>query len=295
MNISFSPQYQTGSLNLSYRSNANLSKNALVKSQKNEKSNDMKKNSIFRNSIGISLGGNSKKNSILRSLMEKKTNLIDSKNAFMEKALKNGEDPLSIKEKTESIDQQIEEIDKQINKIQLEEQRKSMGNEDKDKKSEKAKQTSNGVSSNGVKKDSSMDNILSLSSNLTKTKNLSSQRNIMVADAKVLEAEIKVDKGRGINPVEKRKHLAKMKDNIGDITEKLGEYLNDVNTKIKNNTKSNVVNKNEQIKDVTRNRNTENSVELLMKQQQASQKIKHYKDNINYKAKYKGEKMDIIA
>lgn len=57
----------------------------------------------------------------------------------MERGLKNGNDPLTIKEKLQSIDKQIKEIDKQINDLQLEEQRNSMGIESKDKGKNKKK------------------------------------------------------------------------------------------------------------------------------------------------------------
>ncbi len=46
--------------------------------------------------------------------MEQKSNLMESKNSIMERGLKNGNDPLTIKEKLQSIDKQIKEIDKQI-------------------------------------------------------------------------------------------------------------------------------------------------------------------------------------
>lgn len=299
MSISFSPQQQIGSTNSSYYSNVNLPKNTPVNDRKSERRDVENKSSMSINSMGTSLGGKPKRNSMLKSLMEQKINLIDSKNKFMEKAVKNGDDPLSIKEKIKGMDKQIKEINKQISKIQLEEQRKAIGNEDKIKKSKSSKQTSNDVSPNEAQTDCSMESILSLSCDLRKTKELSHQRNKMAGDARVLAAEIKVDEGRGIDPVAKRKQLDKMKDNVENITEKLGEYSKDVNTKVNNNTQSNVsnnvVDKNEQKKDVGSRGNVENLVELLINQQQASQSIKHYKDNINYEAKYKGEKINIIA
>jgi hypothetical protein len=297
MRIAFSPQSQMSSANFRYHSNRNVAKNAIVNNSQAEKNHAVKKDSIFRSNMDIGLGGKPKKNNMLKNLMEQKTNLIDSKNEFMEKALKNGEDPRSIKKQLEGIDKQIEEIDKQINKIQLEEQRKAVGNEDKKKKLKSSKQKSNDISENDMKKKQVMESIVSLSGNLKKTKALSSQRNKMMGEARVLESEIKIDEGRRINPLQKKKQLAEIKVNVAKIGEKLGEQLKDSNNKIKNNIKikseNNSISRNETNKDESKK--IENSVGNLINKQQALQKIKQYKENNNYKSKYNEDKLNIIA
>ncbi|MCY6371156.1 hypothetical protein [Clostridium ganghwense] len=294
MRISFSPQPQIGLVNLSYGSNNNLTKNTVDNNGKSQR-----RNIANKNSMGKFLGGKLKRNNILENLMKQKENLMDSKNTIMERGLKNGENPKSIEEKLESIDKQIEEIDKQVNELQLEEQRKAIGTEDKKKKGKSSKQKTNKDSTNDIQTDRSMDNILSLSSNLSQAKALSSQKNIMSGDAKVLEGEIKIDKSRGINPVRKKKRLAEMKDNIEEITEKIGKHLKDVTTKsdnkIQNNTSNNIVDKSEQSKKINSSINTENAEKLLIKQQQIAQNIKQYIDNNNDKVEYSGEKINIVA
>lgn len=289
MNIS-----RIGSSNSNYYSNSNSSKNTVDNSRKTTNHQTQRKNSMPKNNIGISSLGNSKKNSILENLMKQKENLTDSKNTLMEKASKNGNDPLSIKEKVEDINKQIQEIDKQINNLKLEDQRNALGVEDKSKNTEKTKKKLNNESHESAQKDSSMDNILDLSGSLTKSKTLSRQRNTMTGNAKVLEGEIKADERRGINPVRKKDQLAEMKDKIENITKNLVHNLNDVNTKTNNktqsNTSNNAVNKNEAIKDIS-SVTEENVDKLLIKQQQAEQNIKHYID----KDSDTGEKIDIMG
>ncbi|MCC5426442.1 hypothetical protein LMP49_04815 [Clostridium botulinum] len=182
MNISFSPKQQMGSINLNYPSNAKTFIN-------NKKS--QRQDLINKDNRAASFKGNFRKNDILKNLMKQKSNLMESKNSIMERGLKNGNDPLAIKEKLESIDKQIKEIDKQINDLQLEEQRNSMGIEskdkDKNKKNQNSKKTSNTYSEKDMKTSESMDNLLSISNNLSKAKSLSSQKTLMSGTARVLD------------------------------------------------------------------------------------------------------------
>ncbi|WP_454051873.1 hypothetical protein [Clostridium sp. Marseille-Q7071] len=174
MRISFSSQQYMKQINLRHPSSNSLTKNSNNSNERTEKNNTLNKNSM-----SVSLGKKSKKNSMLESLIEQKVNLMDSKNDIIEKALENGESPSSIKEKLDNIDKQIEEINEQISKIQCEEQRKSLGTEDISKKKEKLKEKSNKLSVGESNKDNSeekMTSVLSLSNNLSQAKALSSQK-----------------------------------------------------------------------------------------------------------------------
>lgn len=294
MNISFSPQQGICSVNFSYRSNTNSPKNSLDNTGKIKKCNIMNKNSMSK-TAGIKL----KRNNILENLMKQKENLMDNKNALRERSLQKCEDPRSINEKLESIDKQIEEINKQVSELQLEEQRKAIGTEDKNKKCKNSKQKSNKDYLNSMKTAPSMDSVLNLSTDLKKAKALSSQRNLMSGEARILDFEIQIDIKKGINPVMKKKYLAKMEDNIERITEKLGNHLKDVNTKISNNTQSNssndMVGKNEQSMDATISGKPKGGDRMLIKQNQVAQNIKHYKDNMKDTVKENGKKINIIA
>lgn len=109
------------------------------------------------------------------------------------------------------------------------------------------------------------------------------KENLMSSKARVLDFEIKTDEKRGINPVSKKAHLAKMKDNIEKITEKLGNHLKNVNGKISSNTQSSssneIIKKNQQSEDTTISGKRETGDKMLIKQQQAVHNINHYKNN----------------
>ncbi len=284
MNISFSPKHKMGSINLNYPSNTK----PFINNKKSQR-----QALINKDKMATSFRGNPRKNDILKNLMEQKSNLMESKNSIMEKGLKDGNDPLTIKEKLESIDKQIKEIDKQINDLQLEEQRNSMGIEgkDKDKKKQNSKKTSNASSKKDIKTNESMDNLLSVSNNLSKAKFLSSQKTLMSGTARVLDCEIKIDEKRGLDPVNKKKQLDKIKNGLENINKELGKDLKNIN----NNTENNTTNNNEQSNDVESNSTLENSNELSIKQQQVAQNINHYKNNLPDKSKDNKEQINIKA
>lgn len=297
MRISFSSQQYVRPVNLHHSSNNSFIKNSNDNNGRTEKNNTMNKSSM-----AVSLGRKSKKNNMFENLIEQKVNLMDRKNDIIEKALENGESPSAIKEKLDNIDKQIEEINEQISKIQCEEQRKSLGTEDASKKKEKLKEKSNKLSaeeSNGDNSKEKITSVLSLSNNLSQAKALSSQRTSMSGEVRVLESEIKLDESRGIETIEKRKSVAKIKENIENITEKINDKLTDTNNKFENsvgsNRLNNVIYKSEESKNTSNNDNTQKDDKLLIKQQQTAENIKHYSENINEKDKYEGEKIDAIA
>ena len=294
MHISFSPQQRIGLANLSYRSNDSSTKNVLDNNEKIEKHAGMNKKNMDK-----SLGGSLRKNNVLESLMKQKENLMDSKSAIMEKALKDGDNPSSIKEKLKDIDKQIEEIDKQMNKVQLEEQRKALQIEDKDK--DKTNKISNEASTEDVKKGISkdeMNSMLSLSGSLSQAKVLSSQRTSMSGEARVLKCEIKIDEERGINPINKKKHVAQLEENIENISEKISDNLKEVNNKNKDSIQGNIskndASKNKQNKDLDNKSNLENEDKLVI-EQQVAQNIKHYRDNLADNAENNSEKINAMA
>ncbi|MCT4594784.1 MAG: hypothetical protein N4A57_11025 [Anaeromicrobium sp.] len=273
MRIGISTQRQIGSVNSNYLYKSNLSKKQVGKNRNDNKVNNHNKKSMVISGKAMALGGKKNKNNRLEKLMEQKTNLINNKSTFMEKALKRGEDPRTIKEKVKSMNEQIEKIDKEINKIQLEEQHKASGKEDKSKKSKK--------SENSIKdeeKKSSMDSIISITSHMKKIENLSRHRTQMVGEKRVLKSEIKIDEGRGINPVNKRKRLEKLDDNIKNIAEKFGQELNE---EIKKNGQGNDLN--------DEKKKSGKPINMIVKKEQA------YGNHNNYKSKDKGGEINIIA
>ncbi|MBI6872414.1 hypothetical protein [Clostridium aciditolerans] len=297
MRISFSSQQHIGLVNLSYRSNDSSTKNVLDNNEKTEKHLGINKKNMDK-----SLEASLRKNNILENLMKQKENLMDSKSAIMEKALKDGDNLSSVKEKLKDIDKQIEEIDKQMNKIQLEEQRKALGNEGKDKKGKETNKISNETSTEdekiGIPKDK-MDSMLSLSGSLSQAKALSSQRTSISGEARVLKFEIKIDEGRGINPINKKKRVAQLDENIENINEKINDKLKEVNNQNNDNvqadTSKNAAAKNKKSKDLSSKSNLESEDKLVIEQQKAEQKLKHYNDNSANSAENNGKKINATA
>ncbi|MDQ0175286.1 hypothetical protein [Bacillus chungangensis] len=282
MYISFSPQQQIGLANVSYQSHHHLPKNTIDNNGMSGRREAVNKGMIFGNSMGTSLGGKAKKNSMLDSLIQQKENLLESKNALIEKNLENGGNLLSIKEKLESIDKQIQEVNEQISKIHFEEQQKALNMEGKSKKTENTNQTADNDSSHWVQTDDSinkMNGVVYLSSQLSQVKALSSQKTSLSGEVRILNYEIKLDESRRVNPAAKRQKVAKIEDNIKKMDEIIGDSLKNVNTKIKDSTLTNKVDKNEESKIKNSNKNIEDTDKSLMKL--AEQKYQNDSDNIN--------------
>ncbi len=275
----------------------NLSSNK----DKSVKDDDGEERSIAKSMKNGSKSGKTKKKSPLELLMEQKSNLEDSKNAIMTEGLKNGESSSSIKQKTAEIDNQIQEIDGQISKLQLEEKRKALGTENKDKsKNKKPKEeTSNNDSESDLKKTSSLNGVLDISAGFKNLKNLSHIRNTIKGNIKELEGDIEYDiKFRHIDPVASKKTLAKMKESINNVEEKLGDSIKDINNKTKNNikeqTSKTVVHRNEKSKSTTAE-DSGDANKVAIAQQKVEENIQHYVDNVEGKSKSNGENIDNIA
>lgn len=221
MQISFSSYSRTSLTSLSYASNE---KN---KNTRNEVNYHTSKNKSINSGIQL------KKNSLLESLIKQKEKLMESKQTILDRVAKGNNDPASIKEKLEEIDKQMEEIDKQITKLQLEEQQKKMGSKNKEGKKENLQNTYDKNPSHDDSNDSSMKNLLESSTSLGKVKFFSRQRKEVSGKIKVLNAEIRADEKRGINPTNKKEAANKLQNSMESIEEKFGETLKDTKTKVK--------------------------------------------------------------
>lgn len=210
MHISISTQTQSNSNKFGY--------NSIGKTDENKKTSLLK----------------SKSNDIIKGLMKQRDNLIESKQKLIDRKLKEGESS-GINEQLKDIDKQIEEVNSQISKIQLEDQRKALGTEDKDKQSKTSKEKQEKTTGNSNKTDGSveMSNILTMANNVGQTKILLAQRNSMIRETGVINEEIKLDVSRGVNPKAKIKRVSEMEENISNIGNRVGNILNE-NEKVSN-------------------------------------------------------------
>ena len=261
-------------------------------SNNNSNINNKSKNHKLANEGSNSL----KKNDPLKDLMDQKEKIGDTRQKYLDNALNKNESPQTIKEKLAEYDKQISDIDKQINELKLEEQNKHIGNDDKDKKNDKAKNDSNDINSSGNSKaDTSnkmINNLISISNNMSQAKVLSSQKVLETGQIKVLECEIKIDEGRNpLGNARKRKQVTKLQDNIQKIEKDIGDKLN---SNISDYNLSNVVNEDEQNENSEEEKSAKSS-EGSVKDSKLLQTIKNYKDNLNDKTQTNGQKLNSIA
>jgi hypothetical protein len=249
------------------------------KTLKSKNDNALEKDNLSKSNSNISL----KKNDPLQQLMEQKQNILDSKQKYLDNALAKNESANSIKDRVKEYEKQLSDIDKQINELKLEEQKKTMSNDDheKDKKTDKSDDNSNGNKTQGNSKlengDHMMDHLVSISNNLSEAKSLSREKTLASGEKNVLKNEIKIDEGRGLNPFKKRERVAKLEDNINNIEKKIGENLEDSTS----SNKSVITNKNEKVNSKNPDEsdsNKENSPKSI-EDLNILQTIKFYKDN----------------
>ncbi|NMM62144.1 hypothetical protein HBE96_05465 [Clostridium sp. P21] len=243
--------------------------------------------------------GKTKKKSPLEILMEQKSQLEDNKNTIVAEGLKNGEDAVSIKQKTADIDKQIQELDNQISKLQLEDKRKALG-EDKSKNKKSKGEVSNNNSESNSKKTASLDGLLNVSVGFNNFKNLSHIRNNIKGNIRELKADIEFDvKFRHIDPVTSKKNLAKMEESINNVDEKISESLKDINNETKRNIKAKnsdtIIDINGEPNHKTSNSSSEDKSKLSIEQQKIEENIKRYVDNVKDKSISNGEKINNIA
>lgn len=262
------------------------------KTPKFKKENITEKNTSTQNNVNKPL----KKNDPLKDLMEQKQKIADSRSKYLEDALSKKESAESIKQNLAEYDNQLSKIDKQISDIKLADQKKKLGTDDKDKKNDKTYANSNNTDTqDNSKLDKSsemMNNLVSISNNMSQSKILSAEKASESGEIKVLEWEIKRDEGK--NPVgnaRKIKDVSKLEDNIEKIEKTIGNKLN---PNISNNNSNNVVNKNEQSENLEEEKSAKN-LDVSVNNSKFLQTIKNYKDNIDEKTLTAGEKFNSVA
>ena len=215
-----------------------------------------------------------KKNNVLESLMKQKENLMESKKQLMQKASEKGDSISTIKDSIKSIDEQIEQIDNEISKIQLEDQRKALGAEDKEKENKKTKKTTDNEDLSS--------NIVSLSNNQSQVNKLLSQKTSISGEVRVLESEIKLDMARGVDPVAKQKRVTQLKNNLEDIGEKVSDKIADEEDKTSHSNNS-------------VNIESKQNVYIMQMKKKAEKSIKVYTNNLDDNQDYNGDKFDNLA
>lgn len=177
-----------------------------------------------KEAVSVSISPLGKANSLVEVLMKQKQQIIENKNDLIGKTLEKGEGMDSIKSQLENYEEQLKDIDAQITQIMTEysrqETEKQKGITYEAPKTEKGYQTE------------LSNTILGSSSSLNQTQVVSSAKNRIDGEARVLESEIKLDGARGGASTSKKERLAELQKQSANISAQIGEDLVDVNEEI---------------------------------------------------------------
>ena len=176
-----------------------------------------------RDTVTISfLGQNS--NSRIRNLMEQKQSLLERKNQWVNSALENGQDIKSIHDMLESYEEQLNELEQQIsqemarqNSGQPEKVQSSKNDEPKTKQEIEQEKISN---------------LVDLSSGMSQIRTVQSSQTQVEGEARVLESEIKMDKGRmGDTEItaKKEEKLAQLQQKAAELTANTVKISGEIN------------------------------------------------------------------
>ncbi|EHJ00752.1 hypothetical protein CDLVIII_4229 [Clostridium sp. DL-VIII] len=188
-------------------------------------------NNLINNNTGTSLTTN---DSQIKALTEEKENLEKqvkelrdgsnkSKSATNIKIVGDNSTDALIK----NLQEQVTEIEKQITTLKTEKITKKAENMEAN--------TNQNSSSSGEK-------LIFLDTSMNSIKTQFSVKQKLTGSSKVLESEIQIDKGRGVDTTKKEETLSKIKDNIKKLNDDIGSRLKFIN----NNAETSNVNKEEE-------------------------------------------------
>lgn len=187
---------------------------------------DLTRQQRNRDSIFISKQG--KKESIIQQLMNQKQLIQESKNAELKRGL---EDGYINEDKLAEYDEQLEMIDRQIAEATTEQ-----SVEDDKEKNENL--TNNKVITEKEYEQRNMMNIMSNSLGMEQVEVISSVKDEMNGEARVLKAEIKSDGDRALES--KKKRVQEIEARTTDLLEQVGDKTTDINNNI-TESKDNVI------------------------------------------------------
>ncbi len=173
----------------------------------------------------LSISGQGKKQNIIQQLMNQKQLIQESKDAEMKRGLENG---YVNQDKIDEYNEQLEMLDKQIAEAAAK-QAAEEGDEQESKLSD-----SNKVMSEEEYEQRRMMDILDLSSGVEQAETISSAKEKMDGEARVLKAEIKSDGGKALES--KRERVQEIEARSADLLEQVGEKISDTNETVTDST-----------------------------------------------------------
>ena len=180
-----------------------------------------------RDTVTISFLGQSS-NSRIRNLMEQKQSLLERKNQWVNSALENGQDIKSIHDMVESYEEQLNELEQQIS------QEMARQNSGKPEKVQSAKKNNEPKTKQAIEQEKISD-LVDLSSGMSQIRTVQSSQTQVEGEARVLESEIKMDKGRmGDTEIiaKKEEKLAQLQQKATELTANTVKISGEINEKI---------------------------------------------------------------
>ena len=180
-----------------------------------------------RDTVTISfLGQNS--NSRIRNLMEQKQSLLERKNQWVNSALENGQDIKSIHDMLESYEEQLNELEQQIS------QEMTRQNSGQPEKAQSSKKNNEPKTKQAIEQER-ISNLAELSSGMSQIRTVQSSQTQVEGEARVLESEIKMDKGRrGDTEIiaKKEEKLSQLQRRAAELTANTVKISREINEKI---------------------------------------------------------------
>lgn len=168
-------------------------------------------------------------NSRIKSLMGQKQFLLERKNELIHSALENGGDKTSIQSLLDSYEEQLKELEKQISQEMLRQNGEPMEKSQESKGKEEPK----------TKKEIEQERIaglVELSSGMVRARTVQSSKSQVEGEARVLESEIKMDRGRTGDTEaigKKEERLAQLQQRAAELTGEAAAISGDVVEKIR--------------------------------------------------------------
>ncbi len=164
--------------------------------------------------LTISLYG---QNSRIESLMKQKHSLLERKNELIRSTLENGGSRESIQELLDTYEEQMKNLDQQISREMA-----SLNTDRTDKDSSISKNNAPKTKEELRKKQIS--DLVDLSSGLSQVTSIQSARTSVEGEARVLESEIRMDKGRGGDP----EVIARRGEKLADLQQRAAGLSADI-------------------------------------------------------------------
>lgn len=171
------------------------------------------------------ISGQGKKQSLIQQLMNQKQLIQESKNAEMKRGLENG---YVNQDKIDEYNEQLEMLDKQIAEAAAKQAAGEV--EEQDSKLSDSKK----VMTEEEYEQRRMMDILDLSSGVEQTETVSSAKEKMDGEARLLKAEIKSDGGKALES--KRERVQEIEARSSDLMEQIGEKIADINENVTEST-----------------------------------------------------------